>query len=57
MAGRGWRISAAPKLKSSGAVFVLTRDKIAGEFEGDAKKNKSPGDLRFRGFRFYISSF
>jgi hypothetical protein len=56
MAGRGWRISAAPKLKSSGAVFVLTRDKIAGEFEGNAK-NRSPGDLRFRGFCFYISSF
>jgi hypothetical protein len=56
MAGRGWRISAAPKLKSFGAVFVLTRDKIAGEFEGDAKKQK-PRRSSFPGLSFLLFSF
>jgi hypothetical protein len=57
MAGRGWRISAAPKLKRFGAVFVLTRDKIAGQFERDARKTKAPETFASGAFCFQIFSF
>jgi hypothetical protein len=49
MAGRGWRISAAPGLKSFGAVFLFGTQRRAQILSG---KQKAPEAFASRAFLF-----